>query len=249
MDLVAGLNFCVDFLLLLAVNTLTGFPMAAGRCALGALLGALYAAGCFVPGFAFLGGLHWRIISLGLMGITAFGVRGVKRCGLFLVLSFALGGCAMLLGKESFFAPVGAAAGLWGLCRFCFSHFVGSRQLVEVIIPGGVQPVKLTALKDTGNDLRDPLTGLSILVVDAAAGESLTGFSRAELCNPTRTLTEHPDAGLRLVPCQTVGGRGLLLAKRYSGVCVGKTVGPRLIAFAPDGFSGTQYRALTGGNG
>lgn len=239
----------MDFFLLLAVNTLTGFPMAAGRCALGALLGAVYAAGCFVPGFSFLAQLHWRVISLGLMGVTAFGIHGAKRCGLFIVLSFALGGCAMLLGKENFFTPVGAALGLWGVCRFCFSHFVGSRQLVEVVIPGRKGSVKLTALKDTGNDLRDPLTGLSILVVDAAAGEHLTGFSRPELCNPVQTLTEHPDSGLRLVPCQTVGGRSLLLAKRYSRVQIGKTAGPRLVAFAPDGFSGTQYRALTGGNG
>lgn len=247
--MVAGLNFCVDFLLLAAVNALTGYPMAAGRCALGAALGAAYAAGCFVPGFTFLGALHWRIISLGLMSAAAFGVKSAKRCGLFVVLSFALGGCAMLLGRESFFAPVGAAAGLWAVCRIFFSRVVGARRLVEVSISDGKMPVRLLALKDTGNDLRDPMTGLSILVVDAAAGERLTGLSPGQLADPTRTLTEHPGMGLRLVPYQAVGSRSLLLAKRFGAVQVGNSVGARLVAFAPEGFSGTEYRALTGGNG
>ena len=46
LDLVMLLNFLVDFLLLLGTNRLSGFPAAPGRCALAAVFGSVYAAGC-----------------------------------------------------------------------------------------------------------------------------------------------------------------------------------------------------------
>ena len=55
LDLVMGLNFLVDFLLLLGTNRLSGFPLRASRCALGALLGSVYSGACLLPASGFWG--------------------------------------------------------------------------------------------------------------------------------------------------------------------------------------------------
>ncbi len=184
-----------------------------------------------------------------LMGAAAFGTdRGsLRRTGVFVLLSFALGGTAMLLRREDFFAPIGAAAVVWLLCRVGLDGRIGGRELVEVRIFGGNVPVHLTALRDTGNALRDPITGTGILVVDMRAARELTGLSDALLRDPVTAVKQQAIPGLHLVPFRAVGSSSsLLLAKKYD-VKIGNVRGPRLVAFAPDGLGGGDYRALTGG--
>ena len=93
-DGVMAINFLVDFLLLLGTNRLAGFPSDKKRLTLAALLGAVYSGVCLLPDFRFLGNLLWRIVSLGGMGTIAFGWNSsaLRRCGIFLVMSLALGG-------------------------------------------------------------------------------------------------------------------------------------------------------------
>lgn len=245
-DLVAILNFCVDFLLLLGTNRLTGFPQAVGRCALASILGAVYAVVCLVPGWMFLGGIVWRIVSLGAMGMIAFGSPWCTRTPIFLLLNLALGGAAALLQTRDFFAPIGAAACLGTLCRVGLGGRIGSRRLVQVEITGGCGSVTLTALRDTGNNLHDPITGQPVIVVDGAAAGALTGLSAAQLRDPLGTMASHPIKGLHLIPYSAVGREnGMLLAQKLS-VRIGKEEGRRMVAFAPEGLGG-DYRALTGG--
>jgi len=63
------------------------------------------------------------------------------------------------------------------------------------------------------------------------------------------TLASHPMPGLRLIPYHSVGqGEGMLLAKRFEQVTVGKRTRSALVAFAPEGLGrGDVYQALTGG--
>ena len=108
LDLVMALNFLVDFLLLLGTNRLSGFPSQGWRCAGAALLGAVYSGACLMPGFRFLGNLLWRCVSLCLMCLTAFGydAAAVKRGGIFLLLSMAMGGIALSMGRGDFLSLV-----------------------------------------------------------------------------------------------------------------------------------------------
>jgi len=73
LDLVMVLNFLVDFLLLLGTNRLAGFPLGVSRCAYGALLGSVYSGACLLNRFRFLGSFLWRLGSLGMMALIAFG--------------------------------------------------------------------------------------------------------------------------------------------------------------------------------
>ncbi len=251
MDLVILLNFLVDLLLLLGTNRLSGFPPGLKRAALGAALGAAYSGLCLLPGLRFLGNILWRLVSLGLMAVTAFGVdrSAVKRAGVFVLLSMALGGIAVGFGKGGFFVLLAAAAGVWVLCRIGFGGSVGGREYVPLEIRHQGKAVHLTALRDSGNTLRDPITGEQVLVIDAAAAGELTGLSAEQLRSPLETMARQPISGLRLIPYRAVGQPGgMLLAMRFSDVRVGNAAGAALVAFAPDVIGrGEGYRALTGG--
>lgn len=249
LDLLMLLNFLVDFLLILGANRLCGHPPGAGRAALAAGLGGVYAGACVLPGFAFLGNVLWRIVSLGLMAWIAFGTNKstVRRGVVFLLLSMALGGVAMGLGNGSFWSLLLAALGVFGLCKLGFRGTPGSQQFVPVELSYGDKRVQLTALRDTGNTLRDPVTGRQVLVVDASTAGKLTGLSVQQLKKPVESVTALP--GLRLIPYRAVGqAGGLLLALKIPQAKIGSWQGSALVAFAPEGLgSDGTYQALTGG--
>ena len=119
LDLVVILNFLVDFLLLLGTNRLSGFPLAAGRCAAAAGLGAVYGGVCLLPSFRFLSGTLWRLVCLAGMAVIAFGcnANAVKRGGVFVLLSMALGGVALNVGRGGFWPLLLCAGAVWLLCR------------------------------------------------------------------------------------------------------------------------------------
>lgn len=248
-DLVAILNFCVDFLLLMGAGRLTGLPPRPGRCAMASALGAGYAFACLLPQFFFLGGLFFRTVSLFAMAFLCFGLKqgSMKRALVFVLLSFALGGAAVLLQEADFFAPVAGAAVVWGLCRVGLGDRIGGRRLLPLEVENGTQRVLLTALHDTGNGLRDTVTGSAVIVVDAAAAKTLTGLTTQQLRRPADTLMSCPGSKYRLVPYRTVGcPGGMLLAKKLR-VKEGHLWKNRLVAFSPEKL-GDDFQALTGGN-
>ena len=244
LDVFILLNFFVDLLLLVATNRLSGYPPGVKRAALAALLGGIYGGVCMLPGFAFLSGTVWRVISLVLMAGIAFGFckESLRRAVLFVLLSLSLGGVAVGLESGSFSSLVLAALGICLMCVFGLRGKLGN-EYVQVRI-GDVQ---LTALCDTGNTLTDPLTGQQILVVSAHVGQRLLGVSVDELSDPVKAVGCVP--GLRLVPFHAVGcSGGLLPVKRFENVQIGSWSGSCLVAFAPNELGqGKNYEALTGG--
>ncbi len=250
-DLVMVLNFLVDFLLLLGTNQLGGFPMTPGRCALAAVLGGLYSGACLLPGFRFLGNLLWRCVSLAGMAVIAFGMNGGawKRGGIFVLLSMSLGGLAMSIGRNNFFALVLAAGLCLGLCRLSFGRRIGGQEYVPVKLRHGEKTMTLMALRDTGNTLRDPITGEPVLVVSAEVGKTLTGLTEKQLASPLETLAHRPVPGLRLIPYHAVGQPGgMLLGLRMDQVTIGDRQHRCVVAFAPEILGkGKEYQALTGG--
>ena len=246
LDLVMFLNFTVDFLLLLGTNRLSGFPLAPGRCALAAVLGAVYSGACLLPGFRFLGSLLWRGVCLGLMGILAFGWNrsAWKRGGVFVLLSLAMGGAALQFSRGNLTSLLLAGGGIWLLCRTAFGNRVGGQEYVPVCLQWGERRVSVLALRDSGNTLRDPITGEPVLVVSARVGERLTGLTEQQLRNPLETLLQHPLPGLRLIPYQAVGQHaGMLLGIRLHQVKIDGKTRSAVAAFAPEGLEGS-YQAL-----
>lgn len=250
LDLVMGLNFIVDLLLLVGTNGLAGHPPAIKRALLASALGGIYGGICLVPGFYFLGHTFWRLIFLGLISGIAFGWnRGAVRRGiLFVLLSMALGGMALGLGSGSVLSLLFAAAGVMILCVCGFRGKAGVRQFsrLELVLDGKRRT--MTALRDTGNSLRDPVSGRQVIVVGAQAARELTGLSPGELATPIETMEHSPRPGLRLIPYRAVGQpAGMLLGMCMDEVWLdGKKCG-HIVAFAPQEMGQEGYEALAGG--
>lgn len=251
LDLAVLLNTAVDFLLLMGTNSLAGFSSDWKRNLAAATLGGLYGGICLLSEFRFLGGIFWRLVFLGLMGAVAFGWnRGsLKRIGTFVLLSMAMGGIALGFGRSQFLTVILAGASVWLLCRIAFGGRIGGKEYVSVRIRLGERQVKVLALRDTGNSLRDPVTGEPVLVLGADAAVTLTGLTRQQLSSPLETMAQRALPGLRLIPYRAVGSScGMLLAMRFEDVTIGDKRQGTLVAFDPGGLGTEQmYQALTGG--
>ena len=250
LDLVGLLNFLVDFLLILATNRLSGFSPGIYRAGSAALVGGLYGAFCLVPGFSFLGSTFWRLVSLSIMSVLAFGWNptAFRRAVVFIVLSMALGGIAMGVNRKNFGMLLLCALGLWMLCAAGFGGQAGSRSYVPVEFSVGERKLTVLALRDTGNLLKDPVTGEQVLVADPMVANQLLGLSREDLAHPVQTMASGKKPGLRLIPYTAVGSNGLLLACRFRGVKIGNTICDPLVAFAAAEMdTAGMYRMLAGG--
>ena len=202
-----------------------------------------------IPGFHFLGNGSWRVICLLVMGGIAFGWNrsGVQRGAVFLLLSMALGGIAAGLNAKSFWTLMGAGVAIFMLCRMGFRG--GQKEYVPIELKWKDRRMNLIALRDTGNHLRDPITGENVLVAGADVAEKLLGLNAHQLSHPVETLASGIVTGVRLIPYHAVGQPGgLLVAVRFHGAKIGNTYSDPLVAFAPEVLArGEVYQMLTGG--
>lgn len=247
LDGVIGLNFLVDLLLLLGVNRLAGFPAGLGRAAAGAMVGGGYAGVCLLPGFRFLSSNLWRIVSLGIVTVTAFGMdrSALRRGVLFVLLSMAMGGLVLNFDSGDFRGILLCGGILATLCQLGFRGRSIGRKLVSVELRHKGELHRFLALVDTGNSLRDPVTGQQAMVLAPELGSRITGLPVSALRDPVQAVCS--GAGMRLIPYKAVGNGGMLAAMRCDSVWIdGKQAG-NLVAFAQESFPGGEYQALTGG--
>ncbi len=251
MDLAILLNFSVDFLLLYGADSLLGAASKKWRMLLAAALGAAYGGLCLLPQGRHLSDGIWPFAVLMLISIMAYGtnVDALRRGILFLLLSMALGGFAAGTGEQSLWSLILAGASIWLLCLLGFGKNGKGGSCIMVSITYMGKLLHLTALVDTGNGLKDPLTGRSVLVVDAHAGEKLLNISAEELAHPLETLTMGRYPGLRLIPYSAIGQpAGMLLAIKPDRIIVGGKQVDALVAFAPQRIGqGKPFEALVGG--
>lgn len=109
-------------------------------------------------------------------------------------------------------------------------------RLATADIRCGPHHVALTALIDSGNLLRDALTGLPVIVISRRSAARLIPLP------PDGTLAP----GMRLIPVRTISGTSLMTVFRPDQVCI-LTGGSwqraeALIGVSPDGYDG--YQAL-----
>ena len=275
LDTAFALNGAVNYLMLLSAARLAGAPLRRWRLGLAAGLGGLYAAAVFVPGLAVLRAAGMKLLMLTVMALTAFGAhrRTVRLALLFAAVSAALAGAAMLavqvfrvgalLLPGGIFYPLRArgilllAALCCMLCQLVFSRVTAhSGRLVPVTIRAGGRSLSLTALRDTGNTLRDPMTNEPVLVTDWRAAARLfpeAALRQEELLHPAELLpalhARWPELRFRLMPYCAVGTAGsLLLTVRCTVAEAGARAQQRLVAFSPTPLSEDgSFNALTGG--
>lgn len=247
--LVMIISFVVEFLLLMAAGRACGCSLQWENTVLAAAIGGLYAGLCLLPGLSYMTALYCRGFVLLLMAVLTFGISRQLLWGgaIFLLLNIAMENLTPDIQTER----------LWKLllCAFLIlllyrnaSGGAGKGTVPVEILHNGIQ-LRLTALRDTGNSLKDPVSGKSVLIIGADAAKQLTGLTRVQLGTPVDTITTAGIPGLRLVPYHTIGQRGgFLLALKLQNVKIANKEESRLVAFAPEGLGREmKYQALTGG--
>lgn len=240
--------------------------MRRGRYLLGALLGGIYASAVFLPGLSFLAQTPAKLAAGVLLALTAFGgeEKLARLTLLFFALSCAMAGCVLGLGLLSGGVPMAggifytdvdarvlliAAAAAYAVMTVVFRAAAkrgmeGRLLPVRVCLEGRV--VTMTALHDTGNALRHPVSGAPVLVtargaLDGALPPQVRRLLTPELLRFPADLLEPlraaaPGWQFSLVPYRTVGlPEGLLLTvrsdwtevagTRYRGLPVGLCAG------------------------
>lgn len=229
----------VDLLLLYATCRLLGYRTCLCRFAVAAMLSGIFAGLSMVAGYPFLGRFSCQLGLYLLIGAIAFGFskKTVQQTILFTLLRLSIGGVA---GRENLMSMLLGAAGIGFACLA-----IGrGHRFIPVELRYGGKTLRITALYDTGHSLRDPVTGKGVLVVDAEVSRCLTGLAPLALQDPLSSILTVP--GLRLIPYQSVGNSGFLLAMQIPDAKIGNRQTGVLVALSPNLLS-NHYQALTGG--
>ena len=255
----------MDLITLMITAALLHRPLRQGRAFLAAALGGLYAAvGLLLPlppPFGFLGDLAMG----GVICLAAFACKGLsplrllKDSAVFALSSAVLGGVMTaiysLLNRLHlpFDALEGDGLSVWTFALLTavasFATLRGGRLMglsqktktvtLEVILFG--KKLTLSAMVDTGNLLKDPISGKSVIVAELSALSPALppALQKAfESGNLSHCLSDPAIACcLRPIPTRTATGEGMLFALRPDELTVisGKLrqKGDHLIAPAP----------------
>ena len=249
--LASGLNAVVQFLLLLGTGYLCGCPPGVIRMLVGAVVSGVTAGISILRPLFFLGRPAWRLAGILLTSWIAFGSRRgfCGKTAVYFVISMALEGVVSGISEKNKWMIVPAAICICFMCMYISVGIRGQEELVPVDFSFGGKNLSLTAMCDSGNTLRDPLTGKPVLIIGADVAQQLTGLTQEQLHNPSETILQTSLPGLRLIPYRTISSSGgLLLALRIHNVRIGSWSGNALVALAPEVLEGNnRYQALTGG--
>ena len=186
LDSLFGLNLLIDYCLVLASARVCGVVLHRWRYALAALIGALYAALMVLPGCGWLANGGIKLALGAAMALIAFGGEThLVRCTVvFFAVSAAFGGAvyaaSMLAGVSPGSGALVTVSGRVLALSFaaCYAAVslvfrrrakAADREVRTVTVTLAGRSVTLKALRDSGNDLHDPMSGLPAAVVERAA--------------------------------------------------------------------------------
>ncbi|MBQ4040608.1 MAG: sigma-E processing peptidase SpoIIGA [Oscillospiraceae bacterium] len=265
-DFLFLINTAANYLLLLASAKICDIYALRRRIFLGALLGGIYSVIASVPNYEYLNTLAAKALCAIAMTLFAFGFRKsfLRILCIFITVSAALGGIvyAVSLGSSGVFSPPGL--------RSLALSFVLSLGIIAIVfrrtgkttaethkihISCFGNSIELTAIVDTGNSLKDPISGAPVVIIGT---DEIKPLLPRELYRLISTLkpaeamealsgTVHADK-FRLLPYSAVGiENSMLLALRADVKIDGETAPKTLVALSPTKVSdGGAYSALMG---
>jgi stage II sporulation protein GA (sporulation sigma-E factor processing peptidase) len=264
------LNLITDYLIILASARVCGAVLKRLRYWLAALLGALYACAFVLPGCAFLSEPIPKLACGTVMAVISFSPeRRPFRCTVvFFAVSAAFGGavwaCSMLSGAVSpgGYLPISlkvllpSFAVCYAMADVVFRRAAknADRRIITVAAVFCGRSAVFRALRDTGNELFDPVTGREVLVVSPGAASALLpeGCKSALCCaDPVEALEKlcavpGLEGRFRLIPYSAVGvSSGLLPAFTPDSVTTdGKACRDVMIAVSPALAENDEYEAV-----
>lgn len=268
------LNFTADYFLLFLTAKSAGLYPSRRRLLLGALFGAVFAVLFYFLPIHIPFALLLRLMSGICVVLAAFGsmpgVRLLRLCGSFLLMTLLLAGVVFLLSQNIggisvhngvLYAEISGTVMLlgfsisYGLANLVLGRGRGhvDRIYHEVTASLRGSTVHFRALADSGNLLRDPVSGSRVIVTD---GDVLLQLLGSEAMNALREvppslarLRELCGTPFWLLPADTAAGHGILPVFRAEKLYIdGKPSREYLIAVAPQPVEvGGDCHALMGG--
>lgn len=230
------LNLVINYFILLATARLCALPLKRPRFWVAAALGGLYSVFAVFPFLGFLAAPLMKLCLGIAMAIIAFGgERRLLRAFLaFLCVSAAFGGAVF---AASLLAGAGPDGGTYISISFkvlifsfalCYAVLTlifkrlgrrAQRQVLEVSIRLGEARAGFRALKDTGNELYEPVSGLPVMVISPSTARKLLPDPLAAIVNEGALELLNAAAGdsslktrFRLIPYSAAGTRGGIMA-------------------------------------
>lgn len=253
------LNLIIDYFILLCSAKVCGLKFRRLRYALGALLGALFAACSILPGMSFLSLSPIKLIIGILMALIAFGKEEklLRSTAVFFAVSALFGGAVWAISLKSGTNPTGAVyvplsmpvlvisfSLIYSLLSLVFNGSAkrAEKQIVDAEIRHMGSSVSLRALRDTGNTLIDPVTGDSVMITSASA---LCKLSQEFKNLSADNIAEFPDFKFRLIPYRAVGtSGGLLPAFRPEKITVDGHCRDDVLVAVSNDISGDGFNAI-----
>ena len=267
-DLYFMVNLSMDLLCLMITASLLHRRVSRLRAIVASAIGGAYAVAALLLGFAGVTGLILDVAMAYLLCLTVFskGKRGwltaLRACPVLFLTSMLVGGVmtALYTLLNRLQLPLemlqGDGLSVWlfvllaavsGLATLHGGSFLGlsrksSRVEVHAVLFGNA--VTLCAMVDTGNLLRDPLSGKRVIVAELSCLAHALPPTLLEACRTDRTsdwlMTDGNARLARLIPMQTASGSKMLLGliPEQLTLTVGKESYPGDYLIAPTSLGG-----------
>lgn len=249
-DILFFVNFAINISLILCTGCITKRKTANLRLLASSAIGALYSCFIFIFNIDAIFSLGMRIAVACLMMVTAFGrcriFPFVKLVISFLGTTLALG---MLMLSMLYFSPIGIRLGgvikngvfyfhiplrYMFVCTalvyaliYVFEKLIkrtSLRSFASVTIMHLGKIVELRALVDTGNMLKDPISGRKVLIAEADKLSPLFDFDMKNVLSDDALPSELP-VGFRLIPFSSIGKKnGMMMGFVPDAVTVESTL-------------------------
>lgn len=244
LDIVLIENLCMNYIILFAVGFIMKIKMNHIRLILSGLIGGIYAILAYMNMIPMYSTMWMKVILSITMTYIAFTPKGIKillkELIMFYLVSFVFGGCAFALlyfvKPQDIFMVDGVYIGtypikialLGGIVGFVVMHIafkfvknkMSKKELIyDVEIKIEEKILNLKAMLDTGNMLKDPITGVPVVVVEK---EKLKEILPQEIINNTDNIiggdwkaneeNYNYRARFRIIPFTSIGKQnGMLL--------------------------------------
>lgn len=236
-DVLFFVNLSINISLIMCTGYIIKLKPKTARLIISASFGALYSCFIFIGDIDALYSLGMRAGVAVFMMLTAFGrctvISLIKRVMVFLASTLALG---ILMLSVLYFSDIGLRLG--GVIKngvFYFNiptHYMllcslavygiiyvaerlikrsSVRSFARVTLRHLGKTVELKALVDTGNMLRDPLSGRKVLIAEANKLSPLFDFDIEDAFRE-QNVPENMPAGFRLIPYSSIGNQNGLMA-------------------------------------
>lgn len=253
MDIIIIENLIMNYIILYATGLISRCKIYYLRIFLASLIGAIYAIGQYVSNLVIYSNMFIRLILSIIIVFIAFNPKNVKslfkQIVLFYLTTFTFGGVATYLIyvlkpqdlilrngvyvgtyvlKVIFLGAIFGTVMLLVAFKFVKSKITKSDMLCKVKIRINEKETVLNAMIDTGNMLREPLTGNPVVVVEKT---SLYDLIPKEILDNTENILggdfkDIPDdikneyiSKLKIIPFSSLGKQnGMLVGVRSEGL-------------------------------